>query len=79
MINFHKKQVGWLQGLRKDAKTGRIGVIRGEEVVAAIQDSGAKEILLAFEIRTPVYHPQECGHLSDLRTSVEYWREWVKD
>ena len=55
------------------------GIIRGDEVVAAIQVSGAEEILLAFELRTPAYHPQEYTHLDNLRASVNYWRQWVKE
>jgi sugar phosphate isomerase/epimerase len=57
----------------------RRGIIRGEEVVAAINQSGADEILLAFEIRTPAFHPQEYSHLDGLRASVAYWRQWVKE
>jgi D-erythrulose 1-phosphate 3-epimerase len=55
------------------------GVIEGSQVVSAIKDSGAKEVLLAFEIRTPAYHPQEYTHLNALRASVDYWRHWVKE
>lgn len=55
------------------------GVVRGDEVVAAIEESGAEEILLALEIRTPAYHPQEYSHLESLKASVEYWRQWVKE
>ena len=55
------------------------GAIRGEEVLAAIHASGAAEILLALEIRTPAYHPQEHTHLDGLRASVQYWRQWVKE
>jgi len=55
------------------------GIIRGEEVVQAIQQSGAEDVLLAFEIRTPAYYPQEDLHLARLQESVEYWRSWVKE
>jgi D-erythrulose 1-phosphate 3-epimerase len=55
------------------------GVVRGEEVVAAIRASGAEEVLLAFEIRTAAYHPQEYAHLEQLRASVAYWRQWVME
>jgi hypothetical protein len=55
------------------------GVIRGDEVVAAIEQSGAEEILLAFEIRTSAYHPQEYEHLAGLESSVAYWRQWVEE
>jgi D-erythrulose 1-phosphate 3-epimerase len=55
------------------------GVIDGAEVVRAIEDSGAAEVLLAFELRFPAFHPQEDTYLDGLRESVEYWRRWVKD
>jgi hypothetical protein len=55
------------------------GVIRGDEVVAAIEESGAEEVLLAFEIRTSAYYPQEHEHLAGLESSVAYWREWIKE
>ena len=55
------------------------GVIDGNEVVQAIEESGAEEILLSFEIRTSAYFPQENTHLDGLRASVEYWRQWVAE
>jgi hypothetical protein len=55
------------------------GVIEPDEVIEAIEDSGASEILLAFEIKTPAYHPAEYSHLDNLRASVDYWRRWIKD
>ena len=55
------------------------GIIKGEEVVKAIEDSGAEELLLAFELRSSAYHPQEYKHLDILRESVEYWRNFVKE
>ncbi len=55
------------------------GVIRPDEVVAAIGESGASDVLLAFEIRTPAFYPQEDRHLADLAASVAYWRRWVPD
>ncbi|MBI3945969.1 MAG: TIM barrel protein [Armatimonadetes bacterium] len=55
------------------------GVIRGDEVVQAIHDSGADTVLLAFELRAAAFHPQEHAYLGDLAASVAYWRTWVKD
>jgi sugar phosphate isomerase/epimerase len=55
------------------------GVIDGAEVVRAIEDSGAAEVLLAFELRFAAFHPQEDAYLDGLRESVRYWRRWVKD
>jgi hypothetical protein len=60
-------------------ENNRKGVIRGDEVVAAIHASGAEEIMLAFELRTSAYHPQENAHLENLRSSVKYWRQWVQE
>jgi sugar phosphate isomerase/epimerase len=55
------------------------GVIRGEEVVQAIEASGAREILLAFELRVAAFFPQETQFLDCLTASVQYWRRWIKD
>ena len=52
---------------------------RGDEVVAAINESGAEQMMLAMEVRTAVFHPQEYAHLDDLKACVDYWRQWVKD
>ena len=61
------------------AENNAKGIIKGDEVVNAIRQSGAGEILLAFELRTAAFHPQEHSCLDNLRQSVEYWRQWVKD
>lgn len=53
------------------------GIIRGQEVVQAVEDSGAGEILLAFELRSAAFHPQEYDHIRILSDSVNYWRQWV--
>ena len=53
------------------------GIIKGDEVVAAIEESGADEVLLAFELRSPAYFPQDDIFIDDLLASVEYWRQWV--
>jgi sugar phosphate isomerase/epimerase len=62
-----------------DEASNRKGVIRGDEVVAAIRDSGAADILLAFEIKVPAFYPQERGFRDALEASVRYWRQWVED
>ncbi len=53
------------------------GIIQGQEVVDAIEASGANDILLAFEIRISAFHPQELGFMHALEESVSYWRQWV--
>ena len=55
------------------------GVIRGDEVVRAIEASGADEVLLAFELRCAAFHPHEDSFLDGIRESVEHWRQWVKE
>lgn len=55
------------------------GMIKGDEIVNAIEKSGASELLLAFEIRTPAYYPKDDMHLENLRASVEYWRQFVEE
>lgn len=55
------------------------GIIRPDEVIEAIEDSGANEVLLSFELRTSAFYPHEYDHLENLRASVDYWRQWVKE
>jgi sugar phosphate isomerase/epimerase len=55
------------------------GVIRGPEVVEAIEASGAGEVLLAFELRVPAFYPRETTFLESLSASVRYWRQWIKE
>lgn len=55
------------------------GIIRAEEVVRAIADSGAQEVLLSFELRCAAFHPQEEGYMRALEASVSYWRKYVHD
>ncbi len=60
-------------------ENNRRGIIRGDEVVQAIEDSAAGEILLAFELRVSAYYPQELEFMDNMRSSVEYWRRWVAE
>ena len=55
------------------------GIIRGGEIVEAINKHSKTErdILLAFELRSPAFYPQEDSHLDILRASVDYWRNYV--
>lgn len=57
----------------------RKGIIKGGEVIAAINESKAGEILLALEIKTPAFHPREYTHLENIKQSIAYWRQWVRD
>ncbi len=60
-------------------ENNRRGVIHPPEILQAIQDSGAGEVLLAFELRVPAFHPQEDGFRQAIADSVAYWRKWVTD
>jgi len=57
------------------------GVIRGDEIVKVINESSTtdRDILLAFELRSSAFYPQEDSHLDILRASVDYWRNYVVD
>ena len=61
-------------------ETNKKGVIKGDEVVKAIKDSGAQnDILLSFELRSSAYYPQDDKHLDILKSSVDYWRNYVTE
>lgn len=53
------------------------GDIVPEKIVEAIEDSGAKEVLLALETKHKAFHPAEYSVLSDIKESLEYWRRVV--
>jgi len=56
------------------------GDITPPQILQALAESGAgHEILLALEIRHRAYYPDEYQLEENLRASVEYWRQWVKD
>lgn len=58
----------------------RKGVIRGEEIVRAIEDAQPDhDILLSFELRSAAFYPDDDHHLDILQASVDYWRQFVKD
>lgn len=59
-------------------KYNKIGIIKGEKVLEAIEKSGSKENYLMLEI----FHSLGTNEnilLDDLKRSVEYWRKFVKD
>ncbi len=55
------------------------GDIVPEKIVEAIEDSGAKEILLALETKHKAFHPTEYNVLSDIKESLDYWKKVVPD
>lgn len=61
-------------------ENNKLGVIKPDEVVGAIEQAGVgHDILLAFEIRTPAFYPQDGMQLEGLRASVEYWKGFIKE
>jgi sugar phosphate isomerase/epimerase len=53
------------------------GIVRGEQVLAALEESGAEEVMLILELSHREREPAESRVLNDLRASVEYWRQFV--
>jgi sugar phosphate isomerase/epimerase len=57
----------------------RIGIVNPQKTLEAIQASGVKEIYLHFEILHRETFEQESKVMNDLKESVTYWREFLKD
>jgi len=55
------------------------GIITPDKVLDAIERSGAEDVVLLLEVSHRERYPAEGRVLSDLRESVAYWREYVKD
>lgn len=56
-----------------------VGIIAPERIVAAATQAERKEILFAFETGAKAFSPYEDNYLKDLKTSVAYWRQYVKN
>jgi len=57
----------------------KTGIITGEKMMAAMEKSGLDETLLMFEIGHREHYDTEFKIISDLKESVRYWRQWVKE
>jgi len=55
------------------------GSITGEQVLAALDDSGAEEVMLILELSHREREPAESRVLADLKASVDYWRQFVAE
>jgi sugar phosphate isomerase/epimerase len=55
------------------------GRITGEKVLEALEASEAEEAMLVLELSHREREPAESRVLPDLRASVAYWRQFVKD
>ncbi len=57
----------------------RKGRIFPESVIEALEEGKAKNIILFLELGWREREPHESNVLKELKQSVDYWREWVKD
>ncbi|MBU0630349.1 MAG: sugar phosphate isomerase/epimerase [Candidatus Margulisbacteria bacterium] len=55
----------------------KAGKIKPQKVLRAINDSGARDVLLLLELSFREREPYESRVLRDLRTSVKYWQPFV--
>jgi sugar phosphate isomerase/epimerase len=55
------------------------GIIAPDKVLAALEEGGAEDVTLCFEFSWRERHPADTSVVSDLKQSVAYWREYVKD
>jgi sugar phosphate isomerase/epimerase len=55
------------------------GIVTGEQVLDALEESGAEDVQLILELSHREREPTESRVLSDLKASVQYWRRFVKD
>ncbi|MBI5698781.1 TIM barrel protein [Candidatus Saganbacteria bacterium] len=55
----------------------KAGKIKPQKLIGAINDSGARDVLLLLELSFREREPYESRMLQDLRTSVDYWRPFV--
>ena len=60
-------------------KYNKIGIIKAEKVLEAVEKSGAREILLVIEVFHSFFEPAEYEVLDDLKESVAYWRKWIRE
>jgi sugar phosphate isomerase/epimerase len=61
------------------ADSSREGLIRAEDVLAALERGGATDVNLVLECSWRERWPTEYSVVSDLKQSVEYWRQYVKE
>lgn len=55
------------------------GIITSEKLMEAMKKSGLEETILMFEIGHREHYDTEFKIIDDLRESVRYWRQWIKD
>ena len=55
------------------------GIVHADKVIAALEKSGAEEAFMAFEIGHREHWDTEFKIIQDLKASVDYWRQYIKD
>lgn len=55
------------------------GVVMAEQVLEALEESGAQDVQLILELSHREREPAESRVLPDLKASVEYWRQFVAE
>lgn len=55
------------------------GIIHPEKVLECLDKAGAKEALILFEISHREHFDTDTKVIEDLKTSVDYWRPYVRD
>ena len=57
----------------------KTGIITGEKLMDSMEKSGLKESILMFEIGHREHYDTEFKIIEDLKESVKYWRQWIKE
>ena len=60
-------------------ETNAAGIIEGGRVMDCIKKSGCTDTMLTFEISHREHYDSEFRIVTDLKESVRYWREFVKE
>lgn len=61
------------------AKWNREGRIFPKKVISALEDGGARDVTLFFELGWREREPHDSNVVKELKESVDYWRQWVGD
>jgi len=57
-------------------KYNKIGIIKGDEILSALKESGAEETYLFLEVIHPFEYPDK-KVIEELKESVEYWKSYL--
>lgn len=61
------------------AAANKDGIIKGEKVMECVKKSGCTDSFFAFEISHREHYDTEFKIIPELKESVQYWREFIKD